>query len=162
MVKLITMNVRDLDNLINKIVNSGYKIEYGAHAVLPDNSEIEEIYVFKNERLLGIVIAHYISQYYKVIIENEEADDSTILKKLLEVKYSNNKWRTPVSPIAVLTDDDELVRIFEKYKDEYPCDEAKRLSNIYKEKTPINKNIISGLLARAIENSIPYKLVIHI
>jgi len=151
MVKLITMNIRDLDNLINTVINSGYKIEQGTHAVLPDNSEIEEIYIFKDERLLGIVIAHYISQYYKVIVENEDADDSAILKKLLEVKYSKNKWRTPVSPIAILIADNELVDVLEKYEDEYPCDDARRLSNLYKEKNPINKDIISGLLARALE-----------
>ena len=150
MVKLITTNIRDLDKLINTVINSGYRIEQGTHAVLPDNSEIEEIFIFKGERLHGIVIAHYISQYYKVIVENENADDSTILKKLLEVKYSKNKWRTPVSPIAILTDD-ELVDILEKYKDEYPCDDARKLSNFYKEKNPVNKDIISGLLARALE-----------
>jgi len=150
MIKLITTNIRDLDKLINTVINSGYRIEQGTHAVLPDNSEIEEICIFKGERLHGIVIAHYISQYYKVIVENENADDSTILKKLLEVKYSKNKWRTPVSPIAILTDD-ELVDILEKYKDEYPCDDARKLSNFYKEKNPVNKDIISGLLARALE-----------
>ncbi|RLG83137.1 MAG: hypothetical protein DRO40_05620 [Thermoprotei archaeon] len=150
MIKLITTNIRDLDKLINTVINSGYRIEQGTHAVLPDNSEIEEIFIFKGERLHGIVIAHYISQYYKVIVENENADDSTILKKLLEVKYSKNKWRTPVSPIAILTDD-ELVDILEKYKDEYPCDDARKLSNFYKEKNPVNKDIISGLLARALE-----------
>lgn len=150
-VKLLRVNVRDLDNLINKVINSGYRIEHGAHAVLPDNSEVEEIYIFKDKEFLGIIIAHYISHYYKVIVESEEANDSVVLRKLLEAKYSKNKWRTPISPIAILTDNDELINIFEKYKDNYPCDDARELSSLYKKRNPKNKDIISGLLARAVE-----------
>ena len=99
----------------------------------------------------GIIIAHYISQYYKIIIEYEDEKDDIILRKLLEAKYSGKKWRTPVSPITVLTDDHKLIDIIENYEDEYPCEDAKKLTEVYRERNPKSRLIISGLLAKALE-----------
>ncbi len=151
MVRLVTMSIRDLDRLVKALEDSGYTIEYGSHAVLPDNSEVEEIYVVGSDGVHGIIIAHYISQYYKVIIDHEREDDSIVLRKLLEVKYGGRRWRTPVSPVAILTDDHGLIEVLEKYRDEYPCSDAEHYSRIYRERNPDSQRIISGLLARALE-----------
>ncbi len=151
MVNLITVSVKDLDKLLSILESSGYGIVYGPHSVLLDNSEIEEINLVKEDVVKATIVVHYISQYYKAVIDSEGLSDEDVLKALLKAKYSNRKWRVPVNPVAIITSDRELIEILDSYRDDYPCEEACRYLNIYLNRHPDARRMFSGLLASVLE-----------
>ncbi len=149
--KLITIAVKNLDRLLDVFKSKGYEVVLGPHSVLTDNSEIEEIRITRNGFLKAIIIAHYISQYYKVIIDTEGCSDNEVLEALLKAKYSSQRWRVPVNPVAILVADDEVISVIDKYSDDYPCEEASRYLRIYQEKNPGREQLFTGLLASVLE-----------
>ncbi len=148
---LITLNIKDLENFLSKIEELGYAIERGTHTMLLDNSEIEEIKLLKDNKVKAIVIAHYITHYYKAIVDANEKKDEELLKSLLEAKYSGEKWYAPVSPVAIITNDDDIVNFLEKYSDDYPYHYIREYVEIYRKKNPNSYKMFSGLLASVLE-----------
>ncbi len=149
--KLITMDVKDLNKLLKTLMDHGYQIERGVHAVLLDNSEVEEIYVKKSNEVKAVIVTHYITSYYKAIVENYDKDDKELLQALIKVKYSGDKWASPVNPVALLTEDNELINILDNYEDKYPSEEAKYYVEYYRKNHPESNEVFSGLLARVLE-----------
>ncbi len=148
---LITLNIKDLKNFLSKIEELGYTIERGTHTVLLDNSEIEEIKLLKDNKVKAIVIAHYITHYYKAVIDSSGKKDEELLKSLLKAKYSKEKWYTPVSPVAVITNDNNIIDFLEKYSDDYPYHYIRKYIEIYRKKNPNSYKMFSGLLASVLE-----------
>ncbi len=151
MVKVVFARIHDLYGLLGKLKSSGFEIEPGTHAVLPDNSEIEEMRVVSRGRVVGIVVAHYISQYYGVIADNRDKSDDELLHLLLEAKYGGNKWKTPIEPVAIISDDKRLLELVEQYSDDYPSEKAREYYNKYREENPLSEKMFSGLIARVLE-----------
>ncbi|WFO75529.1 hypothetical protein J4526_01125 [Desulfurococcaceae archaeon MEX13E-LK6-19] len=157
MAKLLVMNVKDLDNFIKYLKEKGYNIIEGQHAVLTDNSEIEEFHIIKNNELKGLMLAHYITPYYKTIIENKDKSDEEILKALIKTKHSTEKWRTPVNPIALIIEDPTIENAIKDYKDDYPSLDARKYSEYYKANTPDRTTIFSNALSHILSTLAKHK-----
>jgi len=151
MAKLVLIKVRDLKKLMDFLREKNYDVEKGSHAVLLDHSEVEEFYLRKENKLAGIMISHYITPYYKVVKEHKDRDEEELLRALIDVKYSREKWFVPVNPVAVVTEDQELVNTLNRYRDDYPSQEARISMERYLAENPGSRDIFSGLLARVLE-----------
>lgn len=144
------MDTRDLDKLFETLRKHGYIVEESTNTVMTDNSELGEWDIKKNNTLVGKIIAHYIRHYYAVLRElPPNASDKQILETLLQAKYSENKWASPVEPVLMIVGDD-MSEILKNYKDNYPNKEAEILVMEYRSKgvevmTKVARRIISDL-----------------
>ena len=149
MVTLIQLeDVRDLGALLNMLSSKGYKIEAGPHAVLEDHSEIASFKGFRNGELAFVLVAHYISQYYRVIASGEYTSDEEFLEKLLRVKYSGEEWSIPVNPVFIAVFQDDVARDLEGYSDAYPVPDGEVLVKKYREANPYYRDIQRTIVAR--------------
>ncbi|MET1159755.1 MAG: hypothetical protein ABWW65_02230 [Thermoprotei archaeon] len=148
--KIVLLEAKDLDNLVNALRSSGYEIEEGPHAVLFDQSEVLEITLRKNSTRAGILIAHYITPYYRA--ETAETDnDEEYLRELIRIKHSGEKWSIPVNPIIIIAFDKDLLSILDSYSDKYPVPDGETLVENYKKRNPNHEEILRVLLARVLE-----------
>jgi len=144
--------VRDLEGFLRKLAESGYLVEYGPHAVLEDHSEISTFKVYVGNELAAYIVAHYITQYYRAFLENYEDSDEALLDKLLEIKYSGERWSIPVNPLYVIAFNECLLRVLEGYRDEYPVVDGNRLVEEYRSRNPNYRSIPRVIVARIIDS----------
>lgn len=144
--KLVVFVAKDLDRLIGYLKSKGFNINENEHMVLTDNSEVCRFEILKDNKVHGVMVAHYISQYYKVIVETKDKSDNEVLRELLKAKYSLNKWKTPVNPIVVVTNDKELEKHLNNYRDNYPCSDAEKYSRHYREAVQDRFTLFSRIL----------------
>ncbi|MGC9121913.1 MAG: hypothetical protein ACP5HP_03125, partial [Thermogladius sp.] len=78
-------------------------------------------------------------------------DDKEYLRALLEVKYSEEKWRIPVDDVAVVALSEELVQMLEGYSDEYPVADGELLVSEYRRRNPQYQNTVRLLVARLLD-----------
>jgi hypothetical protein len=143
--------VRDFNRFLEALKTSGFTIELGPHVVLEDHSELTSIKVFKNRELVAYIIAHYITQYYRAVINGSYESDEKFLDRLYEIKYSGEKWSIPVNPLYVVVFNEEILEILDKYEDQYPVEDGERVVNEYRARNPNYKNIPRVLVARFLE-----------
>ena len=143
--------VKNLDKFIHKLSESGYLVEHGPHAVLEDHSELSTLKVFKGDKVIAYIIAHYITQYYRAVVDNSYSDDQRFLDKLIELKHSGEKWGIPVNPLYVVVFDEEIMNILRDYEDSFPVEDGENLVNEYKNRNPNYRNIPRIVLARIVE-----------
>ncbi len=148
--KIVTKSIWDLDSFIKYLESHNYSVEEGAHAVLLDHSEVLEIYVRRSNELSAIFIAHYITPYYRVELEDISSDDE-YLKRLIEVKHSGAKWRIPVNPLIGVVLDDDVIKLVEDYRDSYPISDGEKLVEHYRSRNPSYNNIPQVVVARLLE-----------
>ncbi|MEM1779765.1 MAG: hypothetical protein QXU22_04695 [Desulfurococcaceae archaeon] len=146
-----SINVKDLDSFIKKLQDNGYVIVYGPHAVLEDHSEISVIKIYKGSELVAIAVAHYISQYYRAVISESYVDDKEFLERLLEIRYSGEKWSIPVNPVYVILFDNSPENILSNYSDEYPVKDGEELVKIYRNRNPNYDLIPRVVIARFLD-----------
>ena len=146
-------NVKNLDALLDILVGKGYRIEPGPHAVMEDHSEISVFKGFKNNELAFIIIAHYITQYYRVVLNCKYEDDQKFLEELLRVKYSGEKWSIPVNPVFIAVFNEDVIKDIEGYQDTYPVSDGEALVSRYREKNPGYKDIPRVIIARLIDEA---------
>ncbi len=149
--RIISIEVKDLDKLLEKIKATGLDVEYGPHAVLLDHSEVAGVRVKAGDTDKAVIIAHYITPYYRAELSGKTSDDE-YLEELLKIKHSGENWRIPVNPLIVIVFDDELVKLLEEYSDEYPVPDGARLVEEYRSRNPGYENIPRSLLARMIDS----------
>ncbi|MEM4718295.1 MAG: hypothetical protein QXE81_06025 [Desulfurococcaceae archaeon] len=143
--------VRDLNKFINKIVELGYTIEYGPHIVLEDHSEISVFKVYRENSLVAYIVSHYITQYYRAVLTSEQASDEEFLHRLLEIKYSGERWSIPVNPVYIMIFEDEFINKLVDYNDMYPIDDGESLVRDYQSRNKNYRNLPRVVLARLVE-----------
>ncbi|OYT40899.1 MAG: hypothetical protein B6U89_00725 [Desulfurococcales archaeon ex4484_58] len=148
--KIITLNVKNLDKLVKELESKGYSIEHGSHAVLLDHSELTSFRVRKNGKEYGVFIIHYITPYYRVEASNI-VDDEEYLRRLIEIRHSGEKWGIPVNPIYAIIFNDEIINFLENYNDDYPVKDGEELVNVYRRRNPNYKSIPYTLLAKILD-----------
>lgn len=146
--KIIQINVRDLDSFLNKFIDSNYKVEYRIHVVLTDCSELVSIKVKKENTDVLVLIAHYITQNYlsKTIGEHEDRVNTNTCDKTSSVE-----WRIPVNPVIAIVLDNRVMNILSNYRDNYPVDNGEELVNRYRGMNPGYRDVPKLLLARILE-----------
>ncbi|ABN70258.1 hypothetical protein Smar_1163 [Staphylothermus marinus F1] len=156
--KIISFHIRNLDSFLEKLKELGYSIEFGAHSVLLDHSELTSITVKKEDSIELILIVHYITPYYRAETMNI-SDEDEYLKELIKIKHSGEKWKIPVNPVigVVMTDKKELIRMINEYKDDYPVKDADKLLDHYRSRNPKYKYIPRLLLARILDELSRYR-----
>jgi hypothetical protein len=147
---IVKKDIRDLNRFLRGLEDSGYTVEEGAHAVITDQSEIQSFRVLADGETAGIIISHYITPYYRVEAANI-SDEDAYLKKLIEIKHSGEKWRIPVDDLIIIIIDEKLIRLVDKYRDEYPVKDGNELVEFYRARNPGFKNVVKSLLARILE-----------
>ncbi|MEM1618748.1 MAG: hypothetical protein QXP67_01785 [Desulfurococcaceae archaeon] len=147
-------SVKNLDKFISELSNSGFRAEMGPHVVLEDHSELCIYRVFKESKLVAYIVAHYITQYYKAVLSATDSD-SDFLRRLLEIKYSGEKWSVPVNPLYIVLFSDEITEFLSRYEDEYPSEETVSVVNHYKSKNPDHHLIPRIVVARLAEEQVP-------
>lgn len=150
--RIISFHVKNLDNFLEKLEELGYIVEFGAHSVLLDHSELTDITVKKGDAVEMVIIAHYITPYYRVETMNI-SDEDKYLEELLKIKHSSEKWKVPVNPIIaiIMSDNKELSDLINNYLDDYPVEDAEELLKHYRKKNPKHSNIPKLLLARILD-----------
>ncbi|ADI32401.1 hypothetical protein [Staphylothermus hellenicus] len=157
--KIISFHIKNLDGFLEKLKDLGYSIELGAHSVLLDHSELTSITVKKKGSIELILIIHYITPYYRVETMNI-SDEDKYLKELIRIKHSGEKWKIPVNPVigVVMADNnEELMKMINDYKDDYPVKDADKLLDHYRSRNPRYQNIPRLLLARILDELSGYR-----
>lgn len=143
--------VHDLGYFLRKLNDAGLTIEHGPHIVLEDHSEISTLKLYKEGRLIAYVVAHYITQYYRAVLSENQGNDIAFLEQLLRIKHSGERWSIPVNPIYMVLIDSEFANILEKYEDSYPINDGEKLVETYRSKNPNYKHIPRVVVARLVE-----------
>ncbi len=149
--KIMLIDVKDLEKLFEWFRNHGFELEYGPHTVLLDHSELISVRIKRDGREAGFLIAHYITPYYRVEAKDVE-DEEEYLRELLRVKHGDEKWSIPVNPVILVSLRDELVKEIENYSDEYPVDDGEKLVKTYRDRNPGYDRIPRVLLARLLDD----------
>ncbi len=143
---IVQIDVKNLGNLIKKIIDNNYSIEYKIHTNLNDQSKISVIKVKKNERDVSIIIAHYITQFYSTEYSDDNSRDSAY-----DLTSTNTVYFIPVNPVIVIILDNNVMDLLMNYRDDYPIDNCETLVNKYRLKNPGYRNALKILLARVLE-----------
>lgn len=143
--------VKNLDKFIVKLSDSGYTIEHGPHVVLEDHSELSTLKVYKENKLIAYIIAHYITQYYRAVVNEGYSNDQSFLDKLFEIKYSGEKWSIPVNPLYIVVFDEEVLNVIRDYEDSFPVEDGENIVREYTARNPHYKNIPRIVIARIVE-----------
>ena len=141
---MMVLRVRDLDRLIRYLIDLGYTVSEGPHAVLPDDSELGYWVLTKGSQVVGEVIAHYVDNHYYALMKAPGASDRDILRALLEAEYGR-RWRAPVEEVVAIVASEELRAALEAYSDEAPTAEAEKAVKHYESR---GTKIIGRLVAR--------------
>jgi hypothetical protein len=116
--------VKDLYKLLNEISEQSFEIVRGPIALLEDSSEICGWYIIKEGKSYGIIIAHYIDNYYLALSKlHPLSSDEDVIKALIETGLGS-RWAVPVEPVIITTLDKSLILHLEEYSDSYPAEEA--------------------------------------
>ncbi|MCD6300631.1 MAG: hypothetical protein J7L82_01000 [Staphylothermus sp.] len=152
--RIVKLEVKDLENLLKKVREHGYVVEQGPHAVLLDHSELSSYVVKKDDKVVAEIVAHYLTQYYLVEMK-EVSNDDDYLREPLRIKNSGVKWSIPVNDVLVIIhiDDNEFIDLIEKYSDVFPIENGEEVIKHYKEKNPGHTKIPNILLARILDES---------
>lgn len=150
MIKIYSVSVKNLSGFIDRLKALGYTIEEGPHVVLEDNSEVSVFKGYRNTELEFIIVSHYLTQYYKAVLENPGSDEE-YLEKLLSLKYSSERWSIPVSPIYFIAFNSSLEEFLSSFKDEYPVENAEEILSKYRSANPNYQKIIEAAVGRIID-----------
>ena len=150
MLRVVRIPVRDVDKFVEYLRARGYEVEEGPHTVLVDQSEVVSVKVEREGVIQGYAVVHFITPYYRVELRGLQ-DDKEYLRALLEVKYSEEKWRIPVDDVAVVALSEELVQMLEGYSDEYPVADGELLVSEYRRRNPQYQNTVRLLVARLLD-----------
>ncbi|MEM0001349.1 MAG: hypothetical protein QXS24_06165 [Desulfurococcaceae archaeon] len=143
--------VKNLDRFIEKLSDSGYLIEQGPHVVLEDHSELATLKVYKGNKLIAYIVAHYITQYYRAVISESYSNDQSFLDKLFEIKYSGEKWSIPVNPLYIIVFEEEILNAIRDYEDAFPIEDGENMVREYVSRNPQYRSIPRIVIARIIE-----------
>jgi len=144
------IEVKDLFKFIDYLRKHDYTVEEGAHSVLLDHSELADYKILKNNSIHGLMVAHYITQYYRVEALNIN-DNDEYLRELLKVKHSGEKWAIPVNPVIIIDLSNELINVVSNYVDEYPVEDGEELVRNYRSRNPRYESIPRILLAKLLD-----------
>ena len=141
---MMVLRVRDLDRFIRYLVDLGYTVSEGPHAVLPDDSEVSYWILSKESQVVGEVVAHYVDNHYYALMKTPWASDRELLQALLEAEQ-RRRWRVPVEEVVAIVASEELRAALETYSDEVPTAEAEEALRHYESR---GTKIIDRLLTR--------------
>ncbi len=141
---MMVLRVRDLDRLIRYLMDLGYTISEGPHAVLPDDSEIGHWILTKESQVVGEIIAHYVDNHYYALMRTSGASDSDVLRALVEAEHGR-RWRAPVEEVVAIVASEDLRAALEAYSDEIPTAEAEEALRHYESR---GTKVVERLVAR--------------
>ena len=143
--KILLINVRNLEALEAFLKEKGVKIVKGPHMVLEDQSEFEKWEIVKNDATVGEAYIHFIDHHFGAIIKlKENVSDREFIIALIESE--DNKWAVAVEPVLIIIDDEELSGSLLEYNDEFKNEEAKSAYNYYIEHD--YRKIVSDLIVK--------------
>ncbi len=160
---ILSIDIKNLKKFIEYIRISGYNVIEDVHSVLEDSSELLTMYILdKLYNIVAILLVHYIDSHYAFLVDLPQgANDITLLMNLLNINKSKDFWQTPVEPLIAIIFNEDVVRIINRYNDEYPLNSVKYV-NIYRSTSKnINllKSLIDNLISIAKSISKNYKVV---
>ena len=130
---LVIIETKDLRRLREYMKKLGVDLKDGPHVILPDSSEviiIEGSYKGKKVSL----VAHYIDNHYASLTSlPKDADDKSVAEALIKAD-AEERWESPVEPVIISTESEEIVPSLKEYRDEYPNEEVARLVKEYQER----------------------------
>ncbi|MEM0506357.1 MAG: hypothetical protein QXW58_03750 [Thermosphaera sp.] len=150
LIKVYSLTVKNLLKFIDALKTLGYVIDEGPHAVLEDNSEVSLFKGYRGGEIEFIIVSHFLTQYYKAVLESPTTDEE-FLGKLLELKYSGERWSIPVSPVYIVTFNDALEGFLNSYMDEYPIENGEEIVNKYRTSNPNHHKIIEAAVGRVLD-----------
>ena len=127
---LVIIETKDLRKLREYLKALGIELRDGPHAVLPDSSEVVIIEGTHKGKKLSLV-AHYIDNHYAALRNlPDDADDKLVAEALIRAD-AEERWESPVEPVIISTESEELVQNLKEYRDEYPSKEVEDLVREY-------------------------------
>lgn len=150
MIKVYSLSVKNLLKLIDELKAMGYAIEEGPHVVLEDNSELSLFKGYRSGEIEFIIVSHYLTQYYKAVLESHSTDEE-FLEKLLQLKYSGERWSIPVSPVYLIALNNVIEEFLNSYRDEYPVKDGEEIVNKYKASNPNYHKVIEAAVGRVLD-----------
>jgi len=150
LIKIYSLDVKNLSGFIDKLKALGFTIEEGPHVVLEDNSEVSVFKGYRSSELEFIIVSHYLTQYYKAVLENPVSDEE-YLEKLLTLKYSGERWSIPVSPVYFIAFNTSIEEFLSSFKDDYPVEKAEEILSKYRSANPSYKKIIEAAVGRILD-----------
>lgn len=144
--RIIQINVRDLDSFIKKLAEYNYVVEYKSHVVLSDGSELINAIAKKNNKEHFVFIVHYIAEHYL----NKPSEVSEVVETTSDRQYIN-EWRIPVNPVIAIVLNNEAMNILTSYRDNYPVSGGEELVINYRNRNPNYRDAPKLMLARILE-----------
>jgi len=141
---MMVLRVRDLDRLVRYLIDLGYTVSEGPHAVLPDDSEVGYWVLTKGSQVVGELVAHYVDNHYYALMKAPGGSDREVLQALLEAERGR-RWRAPVEEVVAVVVSEELRAALEAYTDEVPTAEAEEALRHYESR---GTKVIGRLVAR--------------
>lgn len=130
---LVIIEAKNLRRLREYLKKLGVELRDGPHAVLPDSSEVIIIEGSHKGKRVSLV-AHYIDNHYAALTRlPDSADDKSIAEALLKAD-AEERWESPVEPVIISTESEELIPGLKEYNDDYPNEEVARLVREYRER----------------------------
>ena len=142
---LVIIETKDLRKLREYLKKLGVELRDGPHAVLPDSSEVIIIEGSHNGKKVSL-IAHYIDNHYAALAKlSDDADDRSIAEALIKAD-AEERWESPVEPVIISTESEEIIPSLKEYRDDYPSKEVEKLVREYRER----EDALTNYLARKI------------
>jgi len=118
---VLSIDVKDLKRFMEYMRSNSFNVVEDVHSVLEDSSELLIMYVFdEKNNLSAILLAHYIDSHYASIVDlPQEADDMMLLRSLLDANRSGDFWQAPVEPVLAVIFNENILRVINRYSDEY-------------------------------------------
>jgi len=130
---LVIIETKDLRRLREYLRRIGVELKDGPHAVLPDSSEVVIIEGSHKGKKVSLV-AHYIDNHYAALTRlPDSADDRSIAEALIQAD-AEERWESPVEPVIISTESEEIIPSLKEYRDDYPNEEVARLVREYQER----------------------------
>ncbi len=130
---LVIIETKDLRRLREYLKKLGVDLKDGPHAVLPDSSEVIIMEGSHKGKKVSLV-AHYIDNHYAALAKlPTDADDKSIAEALIKAD-AEERWESPVEPVIISTESEEIIPSLKEYRDDYPNEEVARLVREYQER----------------------------
>ncbi len=130
---LVIIETKDLRRLREYLKKLGVDLKDGPHAVLPDSSEVIIMEGSHKGKKVSLV-AHYIDNHYAALTKlPTDADDKSIAEALIKAD-AEERWESPVEPVIISTESEEIIPSLKEYRDDYPNEEVARLVREYQER----------------------------
>lgn len=130
---LVIIETKDLRKLREYLKKLGVDLKDGPHAILPDSSEVIIIEGSHKGKRVSLV-AHYIDNHYAALTRlPDNADDKSIAEALIKAD-TEERWESPVEPVIISTESEEIIPSLKEYRDDYPDEEVAKLVREYQER----------------------------